>query len=91
MLPQFRTPQEAAAWLRARVTGTLRTDSRQVQPGDGLLAWPGAAADARTHVASALAAGAQACLVEHDGVQAFAFSDADRHLPRIEICQWSRG
>ncbi|PKO60631.1 MAG: UDP-N-acetylmuramoyl-L-alanyl-D-glutamate--2,6-diaminopimelate ligase, partial [Betaproteobacteria bacterium HGW-Betaproteobacteria-18] len=37
---------------------------------------PGAAVDARAHVASALEAGAQVCLVEHDGVQAFAFSDA---------------
>lgn len=76
MLQRLTSPQEAAAWLRARVTGTLRADSRQLQPGDGLLAWPGAAADARAHVAKALAAGAQACLVEHDGVQAFAFSDA---------------
>ncbi|MBE0474853.1 UDP-N-acetylmuramoyl-L-alanyl-D-glutamate--2,6-diaminopimelate ligase, partial [Rhodoferax sp.] len=75
MLQQRHSPQEAAAWLRARVTGTLRTDSRQLQPGDGLLAWPGAAADARAHVAGALAAGAQACLVEHEGVQAFGFSD----------------
>ncbi|HEX5698577.1 MAG TPA: UDP-N-acetylmuramoyl-L-alanyl-D-glutamate--2,6-diaminopimelate ligase [Rhodoferax sp.] len=76
MLQRLPTPREAAAWLRARVTGTLRADSRQLQPGDGLLAWPGGAADARAHVAGALAAGAQACLVEHDGVQAFAFSDA---------------
>lgn len=75
MLQRLSSPQEAAAWLRARVTGTLRTDSRQLQPGDGLLAWPGAAADARAHVASALAAGAQACLVEHDGVQAFGLTD----------------
>ena len=76
MLQQLVTPQDAAAWLRARVTGTLRTDSRQVQPGDGFLAWPGAAVDARAHVAAALAAGAAACLVERDGVQAFALSDA---------------
>ncbi len=75
MLQRLGSPQEAAAWLRARVTGTLRTDSRQLQPGDGLLAWPGAAADARAHVASALAAGAQACLVEHDGVHAFGLTD----------------
>jgi UDP-N-acetylmuramyl-tripeptide synthetase len=76
MLQQLLTPQDAAAWLRARVTGILRTDSRQVRPGDGFLAWPGAAVDARAHVASALAAGAAACLVEQDGVQAFALSDA---------------
>jgi UDP-N-acetylmuramoyl-L-alanyl-D-glutamate--2,6-diaminopimelate ligase len=61
---------EAAAWLRSRVvTGTLRTDSRAVQPGDALLAWPGRAHDARTHVGAALAKGASACLVEAEGVQ----------------------
>jgi len=75
MLQQLYKPQDAAAWLRARVTGALRTDSRQVHPGDGFLAWPGAAVDARAHVAAALAAGAGACLVEQDGVSAFAFSD----------------
>ena len=82
MLQQLLSPQDAAAWLRARVSGALRTDSRQVQPGDGFLAWPGAAVDARAHVAAALAAGAGACLVELDGVQAFALSD-----PRIASYQ----
>jgi len=76
MLRQLHNPQEAVAWLRARVTATLRTDSRQIQPGDGFLAWPGATVDARAHVAGALAAGAQACLVELEGVQAFGFADA---------------
>jgi UDP-N-acetylmuramoyl-L-alanyl-D-glutamate--2,6-diaminopimelate ligase len=76
MLQQLSKPQDAAAWLRARVTGTLRTDSRKVQPGDVFLAWPGAAFDARAQVAAALAAGAAACLVEQDGAQAFAFNDA---------------
>ncbi len=75
MLQQLLNPQEAAAWLRTHVTGALRTDSRQVRPGDGFLAWPGAAVDARTHVAAALAAGAGACLVEQGGVEAFDFSD----------------
>ncbi len=76
MLQQLLSPHDASAWLRANVTGVLRTDSRQVRPGDGFLAWPGAAVDARAHVAAALAAGAGACLVEHEGVQAFAFADA---------------
>lgn len=76
MLQQLLTPQDAAAWLRARITGSLCTDSRQVRPGDAFLAWPGAAVDARAHVATALAAGAAACLVEHDGAAAFAFNDA---------------
>jgi len=75
MLAQPHTPLLAATWLRERVTGALRTDSRQVRPGDGFLAWPGAAVDARAHVVSALAAGAAACLVEHHGVAAFGLSD----------------
>jgi len=73
---QLHTPEQAAQWLQSQVTGTLRTDSRKLQPGDGFLAWPGAAVDARAHVAAALAAGAAACLVEHSGVEAFAFDDA---------------
>jgi UDP-N-acetylmuramyl-tripeptide synthetase len=72
----LRTPSEAAAWLQARITGTLRADSRDVQPGDGFLAWPGAAVDARQHVPSALAAGAAACLVEQDGAERYGFADA---------------
>lgn len=63
--------QQAVAWLRARVTGHLRTDSRLVEPGDGFIAWPGGVTDGRAHVASALARGALACVVEQDGVQAF--------------------
>ncbi|OIP23483.1 MAG: hypothetical protein AUK52_04405 [Comamonadaceae bacterium CG2_30_60_41] len=72
---QLQTPQEAARWLQARVTGTLRTDSRLLHPGDGFLAWPGAATDARAHVAGALAAGAAACLVEHEGAARFALDE----------------
>ncbi len=66
----------AVAWLRERVrgTGTLRTDSRAVHPGDAFLAWPGQAQDGRSHVGDALRAGAAACLVEADGVTAFDFS-----------------
>ena len=67
---------QALAWLRARVTGPLRTDSRQVQPGDGFIAWPGGVTDGRQHVASAIARGAVACLVEHDGVEAFSLPGA---------------
>lgn len=66
---------DAVAWLRARVTGTLQTDSRRVTPGDGFIAWPGAATDGRAHVADALARGATACLVEAEGVDAFRFAE----------------
>ncbi len=54
----------AADWLRARGARALRTDHRQVRPGDAFLAWPGRSHDARRHAGSALAAGAAACLME---------------------------
>jgi len=71
-------PAQASHWLRERVRGSLRVDSRQVQPGDGFIAWPGAATDGRRFVAHALAQGASACLVEHEGAASFGFED-----PRI--------
>lgn len=74
----LHTPQEAAQWLRGSVTGTLHCDSRQVGPGDGFIAWPGAATDGRKHVPAALTQGAAACLVEREGVDDFAFDQ-----PRI--------
>ncbi|CAN7390120.1 UDP-N-acetylmuramoyl-L-alanyl-D-glutamate--2, 6-diaminopimelate ligase [Pseudorhodoferax sp. LjRoot39] len=67
------TVQDCAAWLRGRVTGVLHTDSRQVGPGDGFIAWPGAATDGRRFVPQALAQGAVACLVEHEGSEAYGF------------------
>ncbi len=75
-LQSFQSPAQAAQWLRAQVQGTLRADSRQVQAGDGFIAWPGAATDGRQYVPGALAAGAAACLVEQDGVDAYGFVDA---------------
>jgi UDP-N-acetylmuramyl-tripeptide synthetase len=72
---QLHTPIQAASWLRAHVRGDLHTDSRKVRAGDGFIAWPGAATDGRKFVASALQAGAAACLVEADGVQHYGFSD----------------
>jgi UDP-N-acetylmuramyl-tripeptide synthetase len=69
-------PQVAAQWLQQHVTGTLLADSRKIRAGDGFLAWPGAAADAREHVAEALKQGAKACLVEAQGIESFGFTDA---------------
>ena len=57
----------------------LAADSRRVGRGDGFVAWPGHASDGRRFVDAALAAGASACLVEADGVEAFGF-DAE---PRV--------
>ena len=72
---QLHTPEEAARWLQERVTGTLSADSRKLAPGDGFIAWPGAATDGRKYVNAALGAGAAACLVEHEDAQAYGFSD----------------
>ncbi|WP_416400657.1 UDP-N-acetylmuramoyl-L-alanyl-D-glutamate--2,6-diaminopimelate ligase [Alicycliphilus denitrificans] len=75
--PQALASVDAAvAWLRARVTGTLQTDSRLVAPGDAFIAWPGAATDGRAHVGDAMARGAVACLVEQEGVEPFGFAGA---------------
>jgi UDP-N-acetylmuramoyl-L-alanyl-D-glutamate--2,6-diaminopimelate ligase len=63
----WHSAQDAAVWLRSRVTGELRTDSRLVQAGDGFIAWPGAATDGRRYLAQALAQGASACLMEEIG------------------------
>ena len=82
---ELRQPSAAAEWLHSRVTGTLRTDSRTVRPGDGFIAWPGAATDGRRHVAAALQNGARACLVEHAGVDAFGFAnDAVATYPQLK-------
>ena len=78
-------PSEAANWLQSRVTATLQTDSRKVRPGDGFIAWPGAATDGRQHVASALQKGAVACLVEQSGVGPFGFdNDAVATFPQLK-------
>jgi UDP-N-acetylmuramyl-tripeptide synthetase len=74
-MERLHTPEQAALWLQQRVRGTLWTDSRKVAAGDGFIAWPGAATDARQYVAGVLAAGAQACLVEQAGADAYGFSD----------------
>ena len=75
-LTRLKSPEAAARWLSSWVTGTLRTDSRLVQPGDAFIAWPGYANDGRRFVQQALAAGASTCLVEAGGIEAFGFEDA---------------
>lgn len=84
-LTRLKSPDAAARWLREWVTGTLRADSRQVQPGDAFIAWPGYATDGRQFARSALVAGAATCLVEHEGVEAFAFDNARiASLPQLK-------
>jgi MurE/MurF fusion protein len=70
-MKQLTTLTETCAWLKAEVVGTLRSDSRKVVEGDAFIAWPGTATDGRAYVEQALAQGAQACLVEHEGLHAF--------------------
>ncbi len=75
MNTRLNTPLEAADWLRSRVTGSLWADSRKVGAGDGFIAWPGAATDARQYVSAVIEAGAQACMVEAEGAASFNFAD----------------
>jgi UDP-N-acetylmuramoyl-L-alanyl-D-glutamate--2,6-diaminopimelate ligase len=71
-MQSFQTPTQAAQWMHQHVTGTLSSDSRALSPGDGFIAWPGTVVDARKYVPDAMQRGAAACLVEQDGVSAFA-------------------
>jgi UDP-N-acetylmuramoyl-L-alanyl-D-glutamate--2,6-diaminopimelate ligase len=73
---QLHNPTEAVNWLKTRVTGELRIDSRDIQPGDGFIAWPGAAVDGRQFVQAALQNGAAACLVEDSGLNLKEIKDA---------------
>lgn len=76
-MQRLHSPEQAAAWLRGRVRGTLHTDSRRVATGDGFIAWPGAARDGRQFVPTALTQGAAACMVEAQGAQAYGFERED--------------
>ena len=67
---------DVVAWLQAQGARRLVVDSRQVEPGDAFVAWPGAATDGRQYVGAAIKAGAVACVVESDGAQAFDWGDA---------------
>ena len=84
---QLHNSADATAWLLDRVRpagfGTLRTDSRQVRPGDAFIAWPGYATDGRHFVAAALAAGAVACLVEAEGLEAAALPAGDARIASL--------
>ncbi|MEP6875667.1 MAG: UDP-N-acetylmuramoyl-L-alanyl-D-glutamate--2,6-diaminopimelate ligase [Burkholderiales bacterium] len=72
-LQHLASVDAALGWLAQRGVRALTTDSRRVSAGDAFIAWPGYAVDGRQFVPQALAAGASACLVEADGVEAFDF------------------
>jgi UDP-N-acetylmuramyl-tripeptide synthetase len=71
----LRDTASAVQWLRAGGGRALCTDSRRVRTGDAFLAWRGVRDDGRRHVPDALAAGAACCLVDDEGIDAFAFDD----------------
>jgi len=86
-MQRLQTPDQAAQWLRERVTGTLCTDNRKVQMNDGFIAWPGAAHDARRFVPIALEQGASACLIEEAGADVFDWSDVPHINDRVASYQ----
>ena len=75
MRAALSSPQAAASWLAAQVSGTLHTDSRKLRAGDGFIAWPGYAVDGRQFVPAALDAGAAACLIEAQGAEVLELDD----------------
>lgn len=84
---ELQTPVQAAQWLRTHVRGDLCTDSRRVQPGDGFIAWPGAASDGRHYMAQAFAQGASVCLMQAENSEAWRdLEPADRvaALPQLK-------
>lgn len=66
---QLLGTDDTLAWLRACGAQRLQCDSRQVQPGDAFVAWPGLVTDGRSYVHAAMRAGAVACLVEAQGLE----------------------
>ena len=76
-LQRLASVDAALGWLAQRGARALTTDSRRVTAGDAFIAWPGYAVDGRQFVPQALAAGASACLVEAEGVEAFTFAHDD--------------
>jgi len=82
-MQRLQTPDQAAQWLRERVTGNLCTDNRKVQVNDGFIAWPGAAHDARQFVPIALEQGASACLIEESGSHMYAWNDLPHMHDRV--------
>ena len=82
---QLADAMAAVQWLRAGVTGTLRTDSRAVRAGDAFLAWPGRAHDGRRFVPAALQAGAARCLLDAEALDPAVHDDPRlAALPRLK-------
>lgn len=67
---------QALDWLRQHGAQGLCSDTRRLRAGQAFLAWPGAARDARSLVAQALAQGAVAALVQAQGAAQWDWGDA---------------
>lgn len=85
MTQRFDHPQALADWLRTRVAGELRCDSRRLKADDGFVAWPGGVHDARRFVSAALNDGAAAAVVEAQGLETWeAWDDRVAALPSLK-------
>jgi len=88
----LREPQavELARWLHQRLGEGARlcSDSRKVKPGDAFMAYPGERSDGRAHIASALAAGAAAVLMEAPAPETLAHRGLE---PQAESIREVRG
>ncbi|MBT0569970.1 bifunctional UDP-N-acetylmuramoyl-L-alanyl-D-glutamate--2,6-diaminopimelate ligase MurE/UDP-N-acetylmuramoyl-tripeptide--D-alanyl-D-alanine ligase MurF [Curvibacter sp. CHRR-16] len=80
-IPLLTDITSVVQWLQAQGVQRMVTDSRRVQAGEAFVAWPGAAHDGRQYVASALQAGAAACLVEQHGLDAAIASGMTEQWP----------
>jgi UDP-N-acetylmuramoyl-L-alanyl-D-glutamate--2,6-diaminopimelate ligase len=72
-IQQLASVDAALGWLAQRGARALTADSRRVAAGDAFIAWPGYGTDGRQFVSQAFMAGASACLVEAEGIEAFGF------------------
>lgn len=70
---ECQSAEQVVALLRERGISSLSTDSRNLSADGGFLAYPGYVQDGRQFVASALAFGVAACVVESHGAEAFSF------------------
>lgn len=78
------TFESVVPWLLWLGVRRLVADSRQVQPGDAFVAWPGREVDARIYMDAAVKAGAVACVIEHEDCDAW---DVPTTIPVASVRQ----
>lgn len=87
---RLESPPAALAWFAERGVRALNSDSRRLAPGEAFIAWPGHVQDGRQFIGAALAAGASACLVEAEGVEAYGF-EADERVAAMPALKAATG